>query len=84
MRCSMRLVNPAVWPPMNARKSLTISRCSSASTRPTHGAAHLPMSPSRHGRPIALERRNTPAEHDRIGNTRSSVSTVSRIAHAWP
>jgi excinuclease ABC subunit C len=26
---------------------------------------------------------NTPAEHERTGNTRSSRSTVSRIAHAW-
>ena len=84
IRFSMRWVNPAVWPPMKARKSLTIARCSSGLTRPTHGAAHLPMSPSRQGRPIAAARRNTPAEHERIGNTRSRVSTVSRIAQAWP
>ena len=84
MRFWMRLVKPAVCPPMNARKSSTIARCSSALTRPTHGAAHLPMSPSRHGRPTALDRRKTPALQERIGNTRSRVSTVSRIAQAWP
>ena len=28
---------------MNEQKSSTISRCASASTRPTQGAAHLPM-----------------------------------------
>ena len=72
MRFWMRWVKPVVWPPMNARKSSTIARCSSALTRPTHGAAHLPMSPSRHGRPTALARRNTPALHERMGNTRSS------------
>ena len=84
MRFWMRRVKAVVCPPMNDMKSLTIARCSSALTRPTHGAAHLPMSPSRQGRPTALARRKTPALHDRIGNTRSKVSTVSRIAQACP
>ena len=53
-----------------------------ALTRPTHGAEHLPMYPSRHGRPIWPERLNTPAQQVRTGNTRSSVSTVSRMAQA--
>ena len=32
-----------VWPAMKSQKSSTISRCSSAVTRPTQGAEHLPM-----------------------------------------
>ena len=71
-----------VLPAMKPMKSSTISRCSSGETRPTHGAAHLPMSPSRHGRPLVRALRNVPAEHERIGKTRSRVSTVSRMAHA--
>src|SRR4051794_20363948 len=41
------------------------------------------MYPSRQGRPIWRCRLNTPLLHERIGNTRSSRSTVSRIAQAW-
>ncbi len=77
------LVYDAVWPLRNATKSSTISRCCSGVTSPVHGAEHLPMYPSRQGRPICRCRLNTPLLQDRIGNTRSSRSTVSRIAHAW-
>ncbi len=36
-------VYAAVWPAMKSQKSSTMRRCSSASTRPTQGAEHLPM-----------------------------------------
>ena len=75
-------MNRAVLPDMKSQKSSAIARCSSGVTRPTQGAEHLPMSPSRQGRPIRAERRNTPGEQVRTGNTRSSRSTVSRIAQA--
>ena len=42
-RCSSRRINGSVLPAMKSQKSSTIARCSSASTRPTHGAEHLPM-----------------------------------------
>lgn len=51
-------------------------------TRPTQGAEHLSMYPSRQGRPICPARLKTPAEQVRTGKTRSSRSTVSRMAQA--
>ena len=40
------------WPAMKAQKSSTIARCCIlARPGPTQGAEHLPMYPSRHGRP---------------------------------
>ena len=77
------LVKRAVWPDMKSQKSSASSRCSSSLIRFTHGAEHLPMYPSRHGRPICPARLNTPPEQVRTGKTRSSVSTVSLIAQAW-
>ncbi len=71
-----------VRPAMKSLNSSASSRCSSGVTRPTQGAEHLPMYPSRQGRPIWWERLNTPAEQVRTGKTRSSRSTVSRIAQA--
>ena len=80
---SRREANRLVWPAMKSQKSSARARCSSALIRLTHGAEHLPMYPSRQGRPIWPDRLNTPAEQVRTGNTRSSVSTVSRMAQAW-
>jgi len=40
---SIRLTKVVVCPAMKSQKSSTIARCSSALTRPTHGAAHLSM-----------------------------------------
>ena len=71
-------------PAMKRQKPSAISRCSSEPTLPTHGAEHFPMSPSRQGRPDALARLNTPSVQERMGNTRSSASTVSRMAQACP
>ncbi|GAQ56456.1 hypothetical protein a10_06311 [Streptomyces acidiscabies] len=73
-----------VRPVMKSQNSSASSRCSSAETFSTHGAEHFPMYPSRHGRPVRAAFLNTPAEHVRTGNTLSSRSTVSRIAHACP
>ncbi|OUD85385.1 hypothetical protein CMMCA002_09505 [Clavibacter michiganensis subsp. michiganensis] len=67
-------------PAMKLTKSSAISRCSSSETRPTHGAAQRPMSPSRHGRFVWRARLNVLSEQDRIGNTFSRWSTVSRMA----
>jgi hypothetical protein len=53
---SVLVVNRRSSPPMNAAKSTAIDLCSSGVTRPTHGAAHLPMSPSRQGRPVCFAR----------------------------
>ena len=39
---SRRIIGSAL-PAMKSQKSSTIARCSSALTRPTHGAEHLPM-----------------------------------------
>ena len=52
-----------------------------AVTSPTQGAAHLPMKPSRQGRPARSARRYTPALQERMENTRSIRSRVSRMAH---
>ncbi len=82
MSASMRRMNRAVCPAMKSQKSSASSRCSCSLTRPTQGAEHLPMYPSRQGRPIWPDRLNTPAEQVRTGNTRSRVSTVSRMAQA--
>ncbi len=54
-----------------------------ADTLPTQGAEHLSMYPSRQGRPTWPARLKTPVEHVRTGKTRSSRSTVSRMAQAW-
>ena len=40
---SSRRIIVSVWPAMKSQKSSTICRCSSAVTRPTQGAEHLPM-----------------------------------------
>ena len=40
---SSRRIIVSVRPAMKSQKSSTICRCSSALTRPTHGALHLPM-----------------------------------------
>ena len=40
---SSRRISVSVWPAMKSQKSSTMPRCSSALTRPTHGALHLPM-----------------------------------------
>jgi hypothetical protein len=40
---SSRFIICSVRPAMKSQKSSTIPRCSSALTRPTQGAAHLPM-----------------------------------------
>jgi len=40
---SSRFTNVSVRPAMKSQKSSTIARCSSALTRSTHGAEHLPM-----------------------------------------
>ena len=42
------------------------------------------MYPSRHGRPDCAARLKTPVEQVRTGKTRSSRSTVSRMAQACP
>ena len=68
---------------MKSQNSSARLRCPASLMRPTHGAEHLPMYPSRHGRPIWPARLNTPPEQVRTGKTRSSVSTVSLIAQAW-
>ena len=72
----------SVLPARKSQKSSTILRWAAASTFPTHGAEHLSMYPSRHGRSIWLCRLKTPPEHVRAGNTRVSRSNVSRIAQA--
>ena len=82
MRAVSRRVNFAVSPAMKSQKSWASCWWSSGEIRPTHGAEHLSMYPSRHGRPCWWARLNTPAEQVRTGNTRSSRSTVSRMAHA--
>ena len=41
-RSSRRIIR-SVLPAMKSTKSSTMARCSSAVTRPTHGAEHLPM-----------------------------------------
>ena len=79
---SRRLMSGFVRPDMNSQKSSTIFRCCSSETHPTHGAEHFPMYANRHGRPVRCARRNTAAEHVRAGKTRSSRSSVSRMAHA--
>ena len=40
---SIRRIIGAAWPETKVTKSSTIARWSSASTRPTQGAEHLPM-----------------------------------------
>ena len=82
MRRLSRLVNFAVSPAMKAQKSSASTWWSSGLIRPTQGAEHFSMYPSRHGRPCRPARLNTPAEQVRTGKTRSSRSTVSRIAQA--
>ena len=67
---------------MKAQKSSTIARWSSGLIEPTHGAEHLSMYPRRQGRPEVCARWKTPRLQVRMGNTRSSWSTVSRIAQA--
>ncbi|OUE09252.1 hypothetical protein CMsap09_09925 [Clavibacter michiganensis] len=71
------------FPAMKLTKSSAISRCSSSETRPTQGAAQRPMSPSRHGRLVCRARLNVLSEQERMGNTLSMWSTVSRIAHTF-
>ena len=66
---------------MKSQNCSASSRCSATEISPTQGAAHLPMKPSRQGRPERSARRYTPALHDRMENTRSIRSRVSRIAH---
>ncbi len=51
MRLVSRRSNLAVSPAMKSQKSRTRARWSSTLIRPTHGAEHLSMYPSRHGRP---------------------------------
>ncbi len=67
---------------MKSQKSSTTWRCSCCVTLPTQGAEHLSMYPSRQGRPTCPARLKTPALQVRAGKTRSSRSSVSRIAHA--
>ena len=68
---------------MKEAKSIASDLWSSGVIRPTHGAAHLPMSPSRQGRPVSSARRYTPSEQLRIGKALSMRSTVSRIAQTF-
>ncbi len=69
---------------MKSQKSSTISRCSSALTSPDARRRAL-ADVAEQARPADLrtDRLKTPLLHERIGNTRSSRSTVSRIAQAW-
>ena len=54
------------------------------SISPTQGPAHFSMWNSRHGRPMRAWWLYLCCEHVRIGNVRSSRSSVSRMAYAWP
>ena len=83
IRRSRRRTCPVLPPAMKSQNCSASARCSSGLTRPTQGAEHLSMYPSRQGRPDCFALRNTPAEQVRTGNTRSIRSTVSRMAHAW-
>ena len=53
---------------------------SSSSISPTHGPVHFSMWNSRHGRPRRSWWPNLLSQHVRIGNVRSSRSSVSRMA----
>src|SRR5699024_5410555 len=56
------------------------SRWSSTEMSPTQGAAHLPMNPSRQGRPERSARRYTPGGRERVGEDRSVRSGGARVA----
>ena len=73
----------AASPFMNAHRSSARARWAAGVMRPTQGALHLSMYPSRHGLPELRALRNTPMEQERTGKTRRRRSMVSRIAHAW-
>ena len=69
--------------PMKSISLFAMSRCSSNETLPTHGAAHFPISPSRHCLFVRFALSKLPALQDRIGNTFKITSKVLRRAHVW-
>ncbi|CAB4792394.1 unannotated protein [freshwater metagenome] len=58
----------------NLIRFLAISRCSSGVTHPTHGAAHFPISPSKHCRFDFWARRKLLSVQERTGNSFNRTS----------
>ena len=72
-----------VWPAMNVAEVLD-DHAVLLGRHPADAGRRALADVAEQARPADLRLRlKTPAEQDRIGNTRSSRSTVSRIAQAW-